>query len=113
MVFKYTFQYFFFQDHFFLLDLCLNLEGKKHWEAGKVTAYTGLGLVFHFDSSFSPWSEAQGGAPPGTSFTTMGILGERLVTQMPRMGTHMTPMTSVTQRRKCLKVRRCLKIIPY
>lgn len=36
----------------------------------------------------------------------VGILGGRLVSQMPRMGIPMTPMTSVTQRRKCLKVSR-------
>lgn len=37
--------------------------------------------------------------------TTVGILGGRLLAQEPRMGTHMIPMTSVTQRGKCLKVR--------
>lgn len=37
-------------------------------------------------------------------FTTVGILGERPVTRMPKMETPMTPMTSVTPRRKCLRV---------
>lgn len=44
------------------------------------------------------------GLPRAFLLTAVGILGGRLVTQMPKMGTPMTPMTSVTQRRKCLKV---------
>lgn len=43
--------------------------------------------------------------------TATGILGGGLVTLMPRMGAPMTPMTSATQRRKCLKVSECLLLI--
>lgn len=81
---------------------------QRYCEAGEVTACAGLGLrstvMVDGSGSFSLWLEAQGGAPQSFSFNYCGILEGRLVTQMPRMGTHMTPMTSVTQRRKCLKV---------
>lgn len=49
--------------------------------------------------------------PKAFLLIAVGILGGKLVTLMPRMGAPMTPMTSVTQRRKCLKVSECPLLI--
>ena len=74
----------------------------------------GLSLVLHFDLLvcflFSVvrgtwWGFLAFLSPNSFSvLTAVGILEGRLASQMPKMGIHTTPMTSVTQRRKCLKV---------